>query len=126
MTIDQALKERLSAILPTTPVYPGPRPQSASLPAVEVDVDEDRPSNLDGGDGSTQATAEIRFLATTLREGEQLAAAVRAALPAIGTTWSGLAVDACWCESEADASDWADSGEDRHVWRIEATYQIQY
>ena len=126
MEIEQALIERLAGLV-ETPVYVDPRPQDAIFPVVEVRVTEmECPSMLDGGDGTTEAAAMVRVRAVALLECETIGDTIRAGLPVIDGDWSGLPIDAAWCESEADITEYLEEGSDQWAWKIETIYKIQY
>lgn len=127
MGLEAAVYARLKAILPATPIYPRPRRQGCVLPCVEYKVDGlDVPSHLDGADGTAEASLSVRFVGPRLVDLEALAESVRKSLPAIGTSWSGLAIDACIADDDGDEDTPLPDGRDDRDVEIVLSFTVLY
>lgn len=126
MTLEQAIKGQLATVLPGIPAYPGNRPATAALPALEYDVSPDMPTHLDGADGTSQAEVIVRVMGPTLAACETMADALRAGLSTRGASWSGLTIDAAWCDSESDIASDLRTGGESWLYEIDQTYLVEY
>jgi len=133
-TIAEATYKRLVglgdlAALGVIGIYPYYAPESAGSvgPWIEYEVDDSANEiDLDGDHPTGEATLTLRAVCASLRTSELIVESLRANLPTIGASWSGLIVDAALIDDESDDYVQNPDGSDTGLFQITQTYTLLY